>query len=101
MFRYFSKVIDYEEKIEVLCENFDLLKEITENHKKNEKIRYCTNLKLNISSTIYYNYNIFYHKVDSFVHNYSPLLNNLSYQYFHSTSFADSTTFTLGRKLCA
>lgn len=46
----FEQIItDYEEKIESLCQTFDLDKEITDNRSKNNKTRNYNNIKLIIS----------------------------------------------------
>jgi len=58
MFKYITKesfeyiITDYEEKIETLCENLDIDKDITENNIKNEKKRSYTKIKLITSFTI-------------------------------------------------
>ncbi|ORY78701.1 hypothetical protein LY90DRAFT_70311 [Neocallimastix californiae] len=62
MFKYFSKenfeyiITNYEEKIETLCENFDLDKDITENNLKKENKKSYTKIKLIISYIIIIGY---------------------------------------------
>jgi len=55
MFSYFSRgnfetfISDYEEKIETLCENYEIDKEIVESHSKHEKTKSYSYLKIIIS----------------------------------------------------
>jgi len=49
-------ITNYEEKIETLCENFDLDKDITENNLKKENKKSYTKIKLIISYIIIIGY---------------------------------------------